>query len=99
MTHSTSSAHNTPEEDQAFTSKRQAEDRHLMDKVLEIYDQKQVAEKLRALGDADWTRESLNRWLNGKIEQKPLTHVETEMLKSLIPSPPEASWPLRFQIY
>ncbi|BCS51408.1 cytosine-specific methyltransferase [Aeromonas jandaei] len=89
MTYSTTSAHNTPEEDQAFSSKRQAEDRHLMDKVLEIYDQKQVAEKLRALGDADWTRESLNRWLNGKIEQKPLTHLETEMLKSLIPSPPE----------
>ncbi|MGL5485593.1 MAG: DNA (cytosine-5-)-methyltransferase, partial [Shewanella sp.] len=89
MTYSTTSAHNTPEEDQAFSSKRQAEDRHLMDKVLEIYDQKQVAEKLRALGDADWTRESLNRWLNGKIEQKPLTHLETEMLKSLIPSPPK----------
>jgi len=89
MTHSTSSAHKTPEEDQAFSSKRKAEDRHLMEKVLEIYDQKQVAEKLRALGDVDWTRESLNRWLNGKIEQKPLTHVETEMLKSLIPSPPK----------
>ncbi|PKQ78506.1 DNA cytosine methyltransferase [Aeromonas sobria] len=89
MTHSTSSVHNTPEEDQAFSSKRKAEDRHLMEKVLEIYDQKQVAEKLRALGDADWTREALNRWFNGKIEQKPLTHVETEMLKSLIPSPPK----------
>lgn len=89
MTHSTSSAHNTPEEDQAFSSKRKAEDRHLMEKVLEIYDQKQVAEKLRALGDADWTRESLNRWINGKIEQKPLTHVETEILKGLIPPPPK----------
>ncbi|PKQ76157.1 DNA (cytosine-5-)-methyltransferase [Aeromonas sobria] len=89
MTHSIPSAYNTPEEDQTFSRKRQAEDRHLMDKVLEIYDQKQVAEKLRALGDADWTRESLNRWINGKIEQKPLTHVETEILKGLIPSPPK----------
>ena len=89
MTNSIPSAHNIPEEHSAFSSKRQTEDLNLMSKVLDIYAQKQVAEKLRALGDRDWTRESLNRWLNGKIEQKPLTHVETEMLKSLIPSPPK----------
>lgn len=88
MTRSALSTHHTPDEDPAFSTKRQAEDRNLIDKVLEIYDQKQIAEKLRALGDSDWTRESLNRWLNGKIEQKPLTHAETSMLKGLIPSPP-----------
>ncbi|WP_289711806.1 DNA cytosine methyltransferase [Aeromonas taiwanensis] len=89
MKHSTMPVYNTPEEDQAFYAQRQAEDRRLMEKVLDIYDQKQIAEKLRTQGDNEWTRESLNRWLNGKIEQKPLTHAETEMLKGLIPSPPK----------
>lgn len=79
----------TIEESQAFKDKRSTEDKLLMQKVLEIYDQKQIAEKLRCLGDNEWTRESLNRWLNGKIEQRPLTHMETEMLKGLIPSPPK----------
>jgi DNA (cytosine-5)-methyltransferase 1 len=79
----------TIEESQVFKDKRSSEDKLLMQKVLEIYDQKQIAEKLRSLGDNEWTRESLNRWLNGKIEQRPLTHMETEMLKGLIPSPPK----------
>lgn len=81
--------HITIEETQEFKDKRSTEDKRLMQKVLEIYDQKQIAEKLRTLGDSEWTRESLNRWLNGKIEQKPLTHLETEALNGLIPSPPE----------
>ncbi|MGL5405047.1 MAG: DNA (cytosine-5-)-methyltransferase, partial [Acinetobacter sp.] len=89
MTLLTSVTHNIPDEDQTFSSKRHAEDRYLINKVLEAYDQKQIAEKLRELGDSEWTRESLNRWINGKIEQKPLTHLETEMLKTLIPSPPK----------
>ncbi|HHQ4581853.1 TPA: hypothetical protein ACSP17_004118, partial [Aeromonas hydrophila] len=50
MKHSTIPVYNTPEEDQAFYAQRQAEDRRLMEKVLDIYDQKQVAEKLRFLG-------------------------------------------------
>ena len=79
----------TIEESQAFKDKRRSEDKILMQKVLEIYDQKQIAEKLRSLGGNEWTRESLNRWLNGKIEQRPLTHMETKMLKGLIPSPPK----------
>lgn len=89
MKHSTLPVYSTPEEDQAFYAQRQAEDRRLMERVLEIYDQKQIAEKLRVMGDGEWTRESLNRWLNGKIEQKPLTHAETKMLRELIPSPPK----------
>ena len=80
---------NSLDEIQNYQNPSLKEDRHLMEMVLEIYDQKQIAEKLREMGDSEWTREALNRWLNGKVEQKPLTHNETEMLKGLLPSPPK----------
>lgn len=82
-------------DEQKFTSliegkdmARRLEDRCLMERVLEIYDQKQIAETLRAISDTDWCRETLNRWLNGKIPQRLLTHIEVEALKSLLPQPP-----------
>ena len=64
---------NSLDEIQNYQNPSLKEDRHLMEMVLEIYDQKQIAEKLREMGDSEWTREALNRWLNGKVEQKPLT--------------------------
>lgn len=68
---------------------KRAEDRELINKLVEIYDQKHVADALRAISDSDWTRESLNRWLNGKTVQKSLTDLEVKMLNQLLPEPPE----------
>ena len=40
---------------------QQLDDRQLLEKVLEIYDQKQIAEHLNGFGQAIWNRESINR--------------------------------------
>ena len=45
---------------------QQEKDKELIAKVLEIYDQKYVAELLRKVGNNDWSRETINRWINGK---------------------------------
>jgi DNA (cytosine-5)-methyltransferase 1 len=63
---------------------QQAEDLQLLLKVLEIYDQKQIANFLNELGQDNWTRETVNRWLKGKSQPK-LSHAEFEHLKSLLP--------------
>jgi len=68
---------------------QQTEDLELLEKVLEIYDQKQIAEHLNSLGQDNWNRETINRWLKGKSQPK-LSHAEYEHLKSLLPEPPES---------
>ena len=67
---------------------KQEEELSLLKSVLEIYDQKVVAEVLRAVSGSDWTRETINRWVNGKLANKRLVDVEVRMLKSLLPSVP-----------
>lgn len=67
---------------------RQEEDLHLLKKVLEIYDQKVVAEVLRAVSGSDWSREAINRWVNGKLIGKRLVEVELQMLRSMLPNAP-----------
>ena len=69
--------------------KRQEKDRELISKVLEIYDQKYVAELLRKLGKNEWSRETLNRWINGKCNPKQLTSAEETLLRKMLPEPPE----------
>ncbi len=69
--------------------KKLEEDKILIKKLVEIYDQKYVAEALRAVSHSDWTRETLNRWLNGKTAQKPFTELEVKMLNRLLPEPPK----------
>lgn len=66
---------------------QQEEDHALVSRLLEIYDQKTVALRLKQVG-GDWTRESLNRWYNGKSSPRGLTEVEVRMLQSMLPSPP-----------
>ncbi len=51
---------------EAEEKQRQENDRKLIEQVLEIYDQKYVAELLRKVGKNDWSRETLNRWINDK---------------------------------
>jgi DNA (cytosine-5)-methyltransferase 1 len=54
-------------------------DKKLLGQVLEIYDQKYVAELLRKVGKNEWSRETLNRWINGKCSPKTLTLAEEEL--------------------
>jgi DNA (cytosine-5)-methyltransferase 1 len=68
---------------------QQLDDLVLLEKVLEIYDQKQIAEHLNSLGQDIWNRETINRWLKGKSQPK-LSYAEYVHLKSLLPSPPES---------
>jgi len=64
------------------------DDLELLEKVLEIYDQKQIAEHLNSCGQDHWTRETINRWLKGKSQPK-LSYAEYDKLISLFPSAPE----------
>lgn len=72
---------------QAEEQDQQARDRALLDNVLAIYGQKYVAEQLRKLGKNDWSRETLNRWVNGKCAPKSLTSSEEALLRKMLPSP------------
>ena len=67
---------------------RQENDKKLLGQVLEIYDQKYVAELLRNVGKNEWSRETLNRWINGKCSPKTLTSAEEELLRKMLPEAP-----------
>jgi DNA (cytosine-5)-methyltransferase 1 len=43
--------------------------KQLLSRLLEIYDQKQIAEKLNPVTDNDWCRETINRVLKGKSDK------------------------------
>lgn len=66
----------------------QHEELDLVRKVLEIYDQKYVASYLNEVAGGSWSRESLNRWLNGKAPLAGLRHAEYCALEKLLPQPP-----------
>lgn len=67
---------------------RQKNDKKLIEQVLEIYDQKYVAELLRKVGKNEWSRETLNRWINGKCPPKSLNATEESLLRKMLPAPP-----------
>ncbi|MGK9174712.1 DNA cytosine methyltransferase [Yokenella regensburgei] len=73
---------------EAEEKRQQEQDKHLLDRVLDIYGQKYVAEKLRLLGQNEWSRERLNRRVNGKGASAPLTSAEVSLLHKMLPSPP-----------
>ncbi|AKJ43765.1 DNA cytosine methyltransferase [Pragia fontium] len=77
--------------EQALVKQQQQleDDKKLIQQLLEIFDQKAIAEVLRKIGVADWSRESLNRWINGKSIQKPLAEVESDVLRKMLPNPPK----------
>jgi len=58
----------------------------LINQLLEIYDQGFIAETLNGLGFDSWCRETINRWVKGKVDRK-LSHGEFEHLKGLLPKP------------
>ena len=58
----------------------------LLKQVLEIYDQKYVAEFLNKVSPKGLCRETINRWLNGKASPR-LSHTEFCELQKLLPQP------------
>ena len=76
------------EKAEAEEKQQQERDRKLIDRVLVIYDQKYVAELLRKIGKNEWSRETLNRWINGKCEPKSLTMAEEALLRKMLPEQP-----------
>lgn len=66
---------------------KEEQDRELLLRVLEIYDQKTVAATLRKVSQQEWTRESVNRWVKGN-SRKILNEAEVSLLHSMLPAPP-----------
>jgi len=64
------------------------EDMELITKILEIYDQKQIAEILNSECGGNRSRETVNRWVKGKMQPK-LSHIEFQTLSNLFPKKPE----------
>lgn len=60
----------------------------LLNRVLEIYDQKSVAMYLNEVSAGEWSRERVNRLVNGKGVHL-LTYREYIALEKLLPKPPE----------
>ncbi len=63
-----------------------SEELNLLKKLLKVYDQKKIASYLEAVGDDVWSREKINRWLNGKISAKLSLKEYGELLKLLPPA-------------
>lgn len=61
--------------------------KNLLNRLLEIYDQKQIAEKLNPITDNDWCRETINRVLKGKSD-KTFDEKESFFLEGLFPRKP-----------
>jgi len=68
----------------------QFSDQELLSKLLEIYDQKYLAEYLNASAGSSLCRETINRWVKGKAEPS-FTHAEYTSLLKLIPEPKTTS--------
>ncbi|MFI9651593.1 DNA (cytosine-5-)-methyltransferase [Guyparkeria halopsychrophila] len=63
------------------------DDSTLLERVLEIYDQRQVADHLSRADPGNWCRETINRWAKGKAVPR-VTHAAHEALVAMLPSPP-----------
>lgn len=61
-------------------------ERQLLTKLLEIYDQKFLASYLNEKAGSSLCRETINRWVKGKSEPS-LTHTEYTALNDLLPRP------------
>lgn len=61
--------------------------KNILNRLLEIYDQKQIAEKLNPITDNDWCRETINRVLKDKSE-KTFNEKEIFYLEGLFPQRP-----------
>lgn len=62
----------------------------LFDRVLEVYDQADVAEVLSAAEPGSWCRETVNRWARRRLAPK-VTKTAHDALVGMLPAPPAAS--------
>ncbi|AMO23241.1 DNA cytosine methyltransferase [Ramlibacter solisilvae] len=62
----------------------------LLNRVLEVYDQKFVGQYLNQMSPGSWCRETVNRWAKGKAAPR-LRYAEYRALEQLLPKPPAAS--------
>lgn len=65
-----------------------SEELALIRHLLEIYDQKFIADYLNSALPNNRSRETINRWVNGK-QPPSLTHAEFLALQALLPKPPK----------
>ncbi|MGF6180581.1 DNA (cytosine-5)-methyltransferase 1 [Massilia sp. UYP32] len=83
-------SHIYSEQAELLMQTNESEDLLLIRKLLEIYDQKQIAEFLNPQKKVNGRcRETINRWLKGKSSGPALTHSEFEILSALLPQPPK----------
>ena len=68
----------------------QVEERLLLERVLEIYDQKWIGNYLNNLSPDRWCRETINRWYKGKAAPV-LSYTEYQALEALLPKEPSRS--------
>jgi DNA (cytosine-5)-methyltransferase 1 len=66
---------------------KKTQTKKLLNSLLEIYDQKQIAEKLNPITDNDWCRETINRVLKDKSD-KTFNEKEIFFLEGLFPERP-----------
>lgn len=58
----------------------------VISKLLDIYDQRFLADYLNEIPKNNWTRETINRWVKGKASPK-LSKIEYDHLMALLPQP------------
>lgn len=81
-------------EEQACRSNayRSLDNRQLLKKVLEVYDQKYVAERMNTSEPERWCRETINRWVRETNSSDiSLTQAARSTLLDMLPAPPNAS--------
>lgn len=70
-------------------------ERELLERVLDIYDQGRVAEALAEADPGNWCRETINRWVKGKASPR-VTRAAWQRLVSMLPPPPQHQAEFRF---
>lgn len=75
-------------EESMSTEEQRAEDLALVLSLLEVWDQKALAEALNQVSPGSWNREHINKAIKGKEPLKFLNSIEHNFLKQLLPSKP-----------
>lgn len=61
-------------------------ERVLLNRLLDIYDQRAIAEALAEVDKGSWCRETINRWAKGKAEPR-VTHAAYQRMVAMLPTP------------
>lgn len=69
-------------------SEQAERDFELLRKMLEVYDQKKLVEFLNEVSPGEWSRETINKWMNQKGKIRPLTDIEFTFLEKILPAKP-----------